>query len=296
MKRSNKRKLTVKQENYPLTKKQKFEETSNQRLQKLFSRREELRQHKVEIKEINFDNISAFQKKEKVQELARIDRELEIIRLEITTISPKIKEGIPDTEDSGMVHQHSLTFSKFASANDMVVIWRPINKNAASRLGRSINPYMGKSLNIKTKSSEFGPIAGDIPCAAGLSKLAITEPNRVSELDEKNKVALDLDNEKYQQVKNNIKKDNLAEINDLLLLKSVQKKTSDGKLIYYFADNQDQVVWNEQKTSPLFAIQTGEKNKWLFYREETQDFDLRASSTQIQPTPIQIMAYRQFFL
>jgi glutaredoxin 2 len=106
MKPRNKRKLTVKNNSKPIFKKRKFEETSNQYLQRLFSHREELQQC----------TFPAFQKKSE-KELKRIESELEIINQKIATISSKINEEIYHAEDSGLMFQHSLTFSKFATGN-----------------------------------------------------------------------------------------------------------------------------------------------------------------------------------
>lgn len=123
-----------------------------------------------------------------------------------------------------MAHSHSLSLSRFASASDVIVIWRPINKEAGAPLDRKINTYRGKGLNTKGKSNDFGPMAGDIPCRAELSKIAVIESHRMAEFEAKNKKFLQQDLDRYEKVKDTITTDNINDINELLLVTAMVKK------------------------------------------------------------------------
>src|SRR5579872_146326 len=224
------------------------EETDS--IETLIAKRKTLLAEQAQLKKRGHRKLS----KEQKQQLTHIPEQVQTLRLAIAETARKTGESMPDTEASGMTHQHSLTLSKFAAANDVIVIWRPINKNAAGRLDRAINPYMGKGLNTKGKSSEFGPIAGDIPLEAGLSKVAITDTDHIPKFNTKNQEALQKDQEKYETIKDKITDKNIGEMNDLLLVTSVNKKTSDGKTIYFFADENNNIVWNDQTNMPVFAI------------------------------------------
>ncbi len=55
------------------------------------------------------------------------------------------------------------------TANNSIFFYRPINENAGDKI--DLGTHAGKGIDIKGKSSNFGPIAGEIPLNPRLSKL-----------------------------------------------------------------------------------------------------------------------------
>ncbi len=78
---------------------------------------------------------------------------------------------------AGGLRQNKLGFAgkdlvnliKSAESNNYVSFYRPINKNAGDKI--ELGTHAGKGLNVKGKSSNFGPIAGEVPLDPRLSKL-----------------------------------------------------------------------------------------------------------------------------
>lgn len=67
----------------------------------------------------------------------------------------------------GMSIKHAAKIGEYNKTNSRLMVFRPINPGVAKKLDED---YKGKVIFIKSKSSEFPPIAGDIPFEAELSK------------------------------------------------------------------------------------------------------------------------------
>jgi hypothetical protein len=217
-------------------------------------------------------------------------------------------------DDSGMTYKHNFAVSKYAVSNDVVLIWRPINPEAAKRL-EGKNPYMGKSLNTKGKSSTFGPIAGDIPFDAALSKAAM-DPKLIQKFQEKNQHEVEESNNQMAKIAGKITQKNIADINDLLLVKTIDKTVEVGgeterKLLYYLKDTKGNVAIDEMTNEPLFFVQlagdtadskekksiSSKPPRWYAYDKNSKQFtrpiNLSTYKT-FSPEVVKIMAYRQF--
>jgi hypothetical protein len=262
----------------------------------LTSEWQQLLDRKQEIHKTNRRLLSQNQQERYKQELEKIEDRRQEIRKNLLEIAPNYPEGIPDLAGSGMTHQHSHAISQFARANDVVMIWRPINPKAATRLGHSQNPYMGKGLNTKGKSSEFGPIAGDIPCIAALSK-SVHDNKQISKFQAENNEALTKARDQYQEIRHKISYDNIDKYNDLLLVKAVTKTDNSGRTIYYVVDQNKQIIWTKDHLSPIFVIPCFPMpNFYFFYNFEQEKFEetpKRLPDGQ-EAQVVEIMAYRQF--
>jgi hypothetical protein len=224
-----------------------------------------LRNQLKELEKIDISTLRAQQQKNHERKKQRYIRELEVIDAEITGISPATLIETPSLNDLEMMHHHNLAIAAFTAANDVLIIWRPINSEAAERLERAQDPYMGKGLNTKGKSSEFGPIAGDIPCMAGLSKVAISAPEQEGKFQKENDQCLSQDAARYNQIKPALNTDNIDKYNDELLVCKVPKKDSRGRQIYYVVDEQQKMVWDEAHLSPLFVTPHSKKKENIFF-------------------------------
>ena len=200
--------------------------------------------------------------------------------------------GSLNVEDFGMVHRHSQIFSKFAAINQVTLLWRPINEEVAKRLSDEANFYKGKGLNTKGKSSEFGPIAGDIPYLAALSKLASTAPSRINEFQEKNNHALEESEQVYKKLRETINRDNIDSINDLFLITKVNKKI-DGNILYSISDEKGHIVWNKKENIPFFVVKP--QKQWLQYSSAAKSFNTHFTlKKNWRVNEVEVMAYRQF--
>lgn len=267
------------------------------------------------IKEANISNIkdkeSSRQDSERDHAQAKeleIERRLKEVYKEINSILRRADLRRTSIESSGMTHGHSLTLAEFSIANDVVGIWRPVNPETASLLEGSEDrePYMGKGLNIKGKSSEFGPIAGDIPCDAALSKVA-ADDKLVKKFQKINKETLIQAEAQYEKIKNSVTKENMAEINDLLLV-TAKPKMVNGQQVYY-SKNEDGNVELDKNNEPVFFIKREEDSDsmdaklnapeilpWLAYDKNSKQFNMPYTPPKADPLPVKIMAYRQFYL
>ena len=196
---------------------------------------------------------------------------------------------------TGMTQEHTLTLIKFSIANDLISLWRPINEEAAAKLGQF---YMGKALNTKAKSSIFGPVAGDIPVDARLSKLIVDEPEHIEHFQAKNKKALEEAEHLYSGLPKPLLPDSIDTMNELLLIKAIPKTDNLGRQIYFLTNNHNQIVWNKAHTSPKFIVEALDGSGFHYYKERKKHF-----SEQIKHLPegyqkhtVEIMAYRQFRL
>lgn len=197
---------------------------------------------------------------------------------------------------SEVANEYHTVFADFAADNDMVVLLRPLNKKAGKGL-RSTDggcQHIAKRLQTKGKSSEFDPIAGEIPVRAALSKLAVKSPGLIAEFEEKNQKALKKSAEIMLQIEV-VTPAQVHELNQLFLEVAVVKKTEEGKVIYFVEDQLGNVVWNQKETSPLFLIANDADIGWLAYEESSKTFSLQQTlPNQWKCIPVEIMAYQQF--
>lgn len=79
-----------------------------------------------------------------------------------------IKRGDEAIEASGIVPEHARKIAEVASANDCVIAIRSVNKLSTELIAEG---YTTKGLNVKGKTSDWGPQAGFICCDQKFSKI-----------------------------------------------------------------------------------------------------------------------------
>jgi hypothetical protein len=290
-------------ENKPVSQEQR--KAAIQNLKKLSQERQALIQQENELRDkIKGSRGGAPKGPVDPQQIAKIQKRLAEINTEFTRLEQTAEVSLVSAEVANMTHEHSLSISKFAAANSVIVVWRPINKEAAGKLGRAVNPYKGKGLNTKGKSSEFGPIAGDIPSDAALSKVAVADPGHIKEFRAKNQQALEQGKKEIAKIEGRVTIEDYEKINDYYLVCDIPKRVEINGVeheVYYVQDAKDNVVWNAQKTSPQFVIKDQTKpDTWFAYNADSKpagfDKDVPISTATLggRPEVVKIMAYRQY--
>jgi hypothetical protein len=234
--------------------------------------------------------------KDKIEYKESLINSLEEVTNHILTLYKQIRKP----HISGMTYTHSLAMTKASMLNKIITIWRPINKEAANLLSDPNKAYKGKGLNTKGKSSEFGPIAGDIPFEAGLSKLAIGRAHDIEEFNHKNQKVVDEDTKTYKNIEPCVSPANVDDINKMLLLRAIPKlyntkvnNVDEEKEVYYFQDRKKNIKYAEQ-TNPQFAVKANHNN-WLFYNYNTKQFDtIKNLPKKWKPKKVKIMSYIEF--
>jgi hypothetical protein len=212
-----------------------------------------------------------------------------------------LEQALNTSDYTGMSHMHNILISKFAILNDTLIMWRPINKDAAKLLEDPVSPHMSKALNVKAKTAnaKYGPIAAELPCIANFSKIAELAPLQVEEYTKKNTLALQEAEEKYQQLQP-INRNNYRLANELLLMTAITKmveieKGSELLPLYYFVNENNEIWWESKSNLPVFAV--SQQNGFRFYNDFTKAFDrVQTLSNNYKPLEVKIMAYRQFKL
>ena len=206
------------------------------------------------------------------------------------SMSSDITSSSSSAMSTGMTSSHQETFVDFAKSNDLVVIVRPINPEAAQRFGSNQN-YTGKRLNTKGKSSEFGPIAGDIPYQATLSKLAKDNPSQISAYQKKNDEVLAVDEITYRGAVQDA--DNINKLNDLFLVSAISKKDNQGREIYFLKNEEGDVLRDGGTAMPVFIV--AHEGYWLRYSNKEKTFNIVYQIPEgFEPDKVKIMAYRYF--
>lgn len=171
--------------------------------------------------------------------------------------------GIADT---GMVDEHALSIQGFSSDNGVVIVFRPINSEAKGRLSNAdqLRAYLAKHLNIKSKSSEFGPIAGDIPYYIRLNKSGHTMDDAEAKKEQaKLDVQLETDKELLNwYLQHPLTEDERERINAELLVVAVDKKHGEDT-VCYAVDGDGHIILRSDTNEPIFAITRGERR--LYY-------------------------------
>ena len=170
-----------------------------------------------------------------------------------------------------MVPEHIETISRFAKGNDVVNVWRPINPETAKKLGGEAL-YKGKGLNTKGKSSEFGPIAGDIPFDTRLSKVAIDSPDKIELFQKQNQKALDTSEQIYATYRQpgQLTINNYEAFNEQLLVTLIEKQDDQRRTIYYLESGSRNVLFEEGM--PVFVVKEGQEH-YVAYNYVTKSFD-----------------------
>lgn len=213
---------------------------------------------------------------------------------------------------TGMTDLHTHIMAKFSKENNVITMWRPINKVAASKLNSNNGApsklsthsviYRGKKLNTKAKSSEFGPIAGDIPVDARLSKVSMTDPDHVDRFQEKNIKALKDSNVIYKKFYKDISpknRDLIDEANSKSLLTKTVKRDEQGRELFFITDTSGNIIWDKDQDSnkvpKLAAIENG---KLFLYDYNQQQFSKENSTQQDdwQLEQVEIFAYKKFII
>ena len=253
-----------------------------------------------EIKQLNTNKFPLTEDARK-ERLKKSRREVAFLNQKIRKLLAKQKvlskkQLVKYEKVTGITQGHNKTLIKYSIANDVVNMWRPVNPQAAERLGSSLLPYMGKGMNVKGKSSEFSLLAGDVPCDAGLSKLAVKDPDRVAEYQLKNEEALKKDQKTYAELQPT--PDNIAAINEQLLLTSVVKQVEkDGQQHdVYYAYTAANTIMQDDNGEPVFMVRDpANDNHYFFYQPASQAFTPTSQplAEGCQANTVEIMAYRQ---
>lgn len=211
-----------------------------------------------------------------------------------------------DASAIGITDAHQLYFSKLAKEHHLILLWRPVNSNAAGKLA---NNYVGKRLNLKSKSSEFGPIAGDIPSNPRLGKAIFFEEEKLKNLDAVNRslVAYSVE-ESDSAIRDKIaslgtereKQDAIAKLNDAYRVTEMDKYIGEN-LIYYATEADGSILTlelnnsSEPSKTPRFFIQISE-NQYQEYNYEQSDFSkpVILAEENLSFQPVKILAYKRF--
>jgi hypothetical protein len=189
-----------------------------------------------------------------------------------------------------------------ATANVMIIIWRPINPDAKTKLSQP--GIMGKGLNIKAKSSVFEPIAGDIPYDVRLSKIWNSDDDNVKHAQGKIDKQIKSDNDTHQHIFSEEKKDPLLfdinKYNDQLLVTKIEKTilvNNKNEFVYCFCDGNNQIIRQPGiDGNPWFAVKV-DGNQYKIFNNVTKKFDLSWETVKEQNNwqakPVEILGYRQ---
>ncbi len=147
--------------------------------------------------------------------------------IETNDLTPRSKEFI---QNRGILSSHAEKVGEYNRLNNWLIVFRPINPDVAKKLNEG---YRGKVIFIKSKSSEFPPIGGDIPFEAELSK-SFNKGNDV--IYHFNQIAKDALKRKGEELKSiidenkDIFKKNIEELKRIETTISLIKKSPDSKL------------------------------------------------------------------
>lgn len=255
----------------------------------------------LNLREINLQAIDSIKKNvEKIHYHQRLNRR-------------KIKHSA--IQQSGITEDDNFTFCRVAQDNQLIMMWRPVNEHAAQKLKNKHGLlYKGKGMNTKGKSSKFGPIAGDIPYVAALSKLADPNPDKerqseIKKYQSKNDKALESSQKEHSlflathSAADATTKDSIERMNERLLLTTEKKETSKGKTIFYVYKKGEHpsdpmnILWDQKNTSPLFIIEGEKAGQYCLYENESKDFSREINlDDRYAIEPVKIMCYTQFKL
>jgi hypothetical protein len=135
------------------------------------------------------------------------------------TLNRDKKRKLDLTANTGIVFNDGQTLKEFVIANSMISIWRPVNRNSAKLLSQQF--FMGKGLNVKAKSSEFGPVSGFIPFDVHLSKIAGRDITEINAAQKKNDDLIMRDQIAIQSLSGTTQKIIDIETNDKLLVTKI---------------------------------------------------------------------------
>ena len=272
-----------------------------------FHKGKHMKESQQDIQKRKLSEIENYSEEERVSEAKRQKSDLEntefmsdeksdeldshgfdIIRSPISIFEDKVMEHIEKSKGNttGMTEEHNIIMAKSAAAQDMITIWRPINKKAKEKLSRS---YMGKGITVKGKSSEFGPIAGDIPVNAALSKLASEkeESKRTKEISKFQKLIDDSISKDLASLNKTLAELENTSLHNKSLFKGRQfiskgfkkcayvlpsEETINVDLLY-FKNNENHILYEINTNLPLFGIEVN--GSILFYNYKTNHFELR---------------------
>lgn len=234
----------------------------------------------------------------------------------------------------GMVPKHFASLAAFAIANDMIIMYRPVNPDAIPLL--AAGGTKGKTLGTKGKSSEFFPIAGYIPFQAALSKLLLKDFDEIDKFQRKNNSALDKCHEQIEKMEEELEnaqkesgeiaqslREKVCQANSLGLVEAVAvtvqlggnnavigmkvADSDDAEHVLHFiptgdkkeSDEEDDitcdnVLRDSDNESPLFLVNEG-KN-WLKVDVHGKKLVKLDGKLPGQPEPVKLLAYRQWII
>lgn len=202
--------------------------------------------------------------------------------------------------NSGMATVDVLLISLLVRKDNLAIIFRPINSKTREQM--KLQDSIGKDSAVSPKSSNFGPICGNITRFAELSKLSEQFDNNKAEIEKNNHLIenmLKRDREKIEQIKGKKQYPSEELINQKFLV-SLPKiiKHEDSKYdLFFFSDDQvsNKAKCNAESKPHLAIIKSG---KLLFYNYETEDYEEVSDNRQnlkIQHAKkLEILAYRSY--
>lgn len=202
----------------------------------------------------------------------------------------EISFPVSQPELLGIASIHANLLSTLSKSNEYISIWRPVNPEASYKLQSS--SHTGKGLNIKAKSSEFSPLAGEVPFDVRLSKLYRKSRNEQQKYQAKTQDELQIAEAKYRSYQQKgINATNYEEINNELLMTTITKITKREHIVYFFEDIQGNIF--HDTSNPYLAIK--KEGKWLAYNTENKKYSAEINiPSAYKPREVKIIAYRNF--
>ncbi|HDX9707064.1 TPA: hypothetical protein ROY17_004781 [Bacillus thuringiensis] len=172
-----------------------------------------------------------------------------------------VLQGKEAVESSGLVKSHVDGFKKVAEKNDTYLLFRPVNPLSTSLIEEGAAT---KGMNVHGKSSDWGPMAGNIPYDADLSKKHGDEIN-VKKGNEDNR----------HSVLENDGKDGKDKITTKALTLSDQRiKVLEAANVISMGETQQEggksyIVINVQKNSNVYEFRMDQDSRKVEYKTKT---------------------------
>jgi|GEM_PF-7084291 len=207
-----------------------------------------------------------------------------------------------------MYEKHLKSVAEMCEDNNLVLMWRPINAAVSEKYSQG---YVGKALNTKGKSSEYGPIAGDIPVDARLSKLSAQADLAKVQKDtqyftDMNRTVIETAREKMDRLREEGKlgtPDEYNEFNEQNYVTSVGKRVelegiSGEFYLYYVTEGDNEVVFEEvngRLVPKFYAMDPNSKeNIWKYNYEDNRYEQVPDPQTELGDARlerVEILAY-----
>jgi hypothetical protein len=201
---------------------------------------------------------------------------------------------------SGMATADVLAISLFAKQNNLAIIFRPINPKTREQM--KLQDSIGKDSRVSPKSSNYGPICGNITRFGELSKMAESYDKNQGEIKKNNASIEDM-------LQRNLEKSNqITSIRDasseeltkqkflIALPKIVNHENKEFQLLFFPENENSNKAKADSKSRPYFAIKKDQD--LLFYDYESGNYkkaqDGEPHLTEGDSKIVEILAYRSY--